>query len=104
MEYHNNTYLKSNDYIIYTKNNILILGDLTYGTGNLITAQRLKKVFDKLGHKSFIYNIRYLLSGESNDFENLQKFVLNKKIGLIVGINIWRSGKIIFDLLHESNI
>lgn len=84
--------------------NILILGDITYGTGNLITAQRLKKIFKDLGNNSFFYNIRYLLSKESEDYEQLKKFILNKRISLVVGINIWRAGKIIYDLMQECKI
>jgi len=86
---------------INTKN-ILILGDITYGTGNLITAQRMKRIFNKLGYNSFLFNIRYLLSGENKDYTLLKKFIKNKNIGLIVGINIWRSGKIIYDLLNDG--
>ncbi len=84
--------------------NILIMGDITYGTGNLITAQRLKKIFKDLGLNSFFYNIRYLLSKENTDYDLLKKFILNKRIELVVGINVWRAGKIIYDLMHECKI
>jgi hypothetical protein len=87
----------------FNNKNILILGDITYGTGNLITAQRLKKIYKDLGYNSFFYNVRFLLSEENNDYNQLKKFILNKRIGLIVGINIWRAGKIIYDLLHKCN-
>ena len=103
MEYFNFDENENNLFENINKHNILILGDITYGTGNLITAQRLKKIFDNLGYRSFYYNIRYLLSGENNNYDNLKKFILNKKISLVVGINIWRAGKIIYDLFNDEN-
>jgi hypothetical protein len=96
------------EYPVMEKNtnsiNILILGDITYGTGNLITAQRMKRIFNNLGFNTFIYNIRYLLSEENKNYKNLKKFIKNMKIGLFIGINIWRSGKIIHHLLNDSKL
>ena len=85
------------------KKNILLIGDFTYGTGNLITAQRIKKIFNELGYNVFIYSIQYLLSGENESNIFLKKFLLKNQISLIVGINVWRSGKIIYDLLYGEN-
>jgi len=84
------------------KKNILLIGDFTYGTGNLITAQRLKKILNDLGYNIFVYNIKYLLSGENNSNDFLKKLLVKNNINLIIGINVWRSGKIIYDLLNES--
>ena len=81
----------------------MIIGDFTYATGNQITAQRLRKIFKKLNVISYIYNIRYLLSGESDDYNILEKFILNKNINLIIGINIWRSGNILHKLISEKS-
>ncbi len=87
------------------KLNILILGDLTYGTGNSITAKRLKKIFNGLGYNTYLFNVKYL-----NTFENtkdvevmsLINFILSKKIHLIVGINLWRAGRIIHSLKKST--
>lgn len=103
LEYFDSFSVKTDLKEIYERKNILILGDITYGTGNLITAQRLRKIFKDLGYNSFFYNTRFLLSGENNDYEKLKKFIFNKHISLIVGINVWRAGKIIHDIIHESN-
>lgn len=86
------------------KINILIIGDFTYGTGNLITAQRMRKIFEDLNYKTFFYNIKYLLSVERDNFNHLKRFIVNKKIRLIIGINVWRSGKIIYQLLNDNKI
>ena len=93
---------KENFFTEMKKKNILLIGDFTYGTGNLITAQRLKKILNDLGYNIFVYNIKYLLSGENNSNDFLKKLLVKNNINLIIGINVWRSGKIIYDLLNES--
>jgi hypothetical protein len=98
-------YLNKEDYLNDMKiPNILILGDLTYGTGNLITAQRVKKILKDLNMRGFYYNIRYLLSGEDENLENLKKFIINKNISMLIGINVWRAGKIIYDLQNKNDL
>jgi len=93
---------KENFFTEMKKKNILLIGDFTYGTGNLITAQRLKKILNDLGYNIFVYNIKYLLSGENNSNDFLKKLLVKNNINLIIGINVWRSGKIIYDLLNEA--
>ncbi len=83
------------------KLNILILGDLTYGTGNCITAKRLKKIFNGLGYNTYLFNVKCLNSFENTkeiEVESLINFILSKRIHLIVGINLWRAGRIIYTL------
>lgn len=85
--------------------NILILGDLTYGTGNSISAKRLKKIFTILNYPTYIFNVKYLNSFENHndiDVTNLENFIISKRINLIVGINLWRAGRIINCLMKKS--
>jgi hypothetical protein len=86
--------------------NILIMGELTYGTGNLITGKRLKNIFSKLDFSVFSYNVQYINSclneEEEDDYlEKLYKSLINKKIHMIVGIHLWRSGRVI-NLIREK--
>jgi predicted glycoside hydrolase/deacetylase ChbG (UPF0249 family) len=84
---------------------ILILGDFTFGTGNSITAIRLQNIFKKLKFSVFLYNIKFINNSPETEIENiknLEKFIINKKINFIVGIHLWRSGKIINRLRNEN--
>lgn len=88
--------------------NILIMGDITFGTGNSITAIRLKNLFKSLNFKCYLYNLKYLnkeTDPNKNDqlCEKFEDFLLNKKIHLMIGINIWRSSKILNYLLTKKN-
>ena len=81
----------------YSNLNIVILGDLTYGTGNSISAKRLKTIFTSLNYPTYIFNVKYLNSTENLDIDIsiLKNFIVQKRINLIIGINLWRAGRII---------
>jgi hypothetical protein len=85
--------------------NIMIMGDLTYGTGNMITAKRLKSMFSDMGYTVYLYNVKY--SNESSKEEEmiyinrLLNFMLRKKIHIVFGIHLWRSGRIL-NILREK--
>lgn len=89
-----------NDIIITNNNkqNILLIGDFTFGTGNSTTAIRLQSIFQKLEYNVFLYNIKYINNDsklEDRFYKSLQKFIINKKINLIIGIHLWRSGRVL---------
>jgi hypothetical protein len=81
--------------------NILILCDLTYGTGNAISALRYCKILSESNYVPFLHNVKYINSykEETVEFRNslniLKNVIKYKKINLILGLNIWRSGRII---------
>jgi hypothetical protein len=85
--------------------NILVMGELTYGTGNLITGKRLKNIFSRLGYKTFMYNVKYInecSAGEEDRYlDKLKNLIINEQIHMIVGIHLWRSGRVI-NLLREK--
>ena len=90
------------------KKNILIIGELTYGTGNLITGKRLKKIISELGYNTFIYNVKYINESKDLDeikyIEKLENFLIKKQIHLIFGIHIWRSGKVLNFLYSRKKL
>jgi hypothetical protein len=83
--------------------NVLIMGELTYGTGNLITGKRLRNIFDKLGYNVFMYNVKYINESEDIDtyLNRIKHLLINNRIHLIVGIHLWRSGRVI-SLIREK--
>lgn len=87
----------------YSSLNIVILGDLTYGTGNSISAKRLKTIFTSLNYPTYIFNVKYLNSTENLDIDIsiLKNFIVQKRINLIIGINLWRAGRIINCLMNK---
>jgi predicted glycoside hydrolase/deacetylase ChbG (UPF0249 family) len=85
--------------------NILIIGDFTYGTGNSITAIRIQKILQSLNCNAFLYNSSYINKKfkDENCLKYLTKLIQKKKIHMIFGIHLWRSGRVI-NLLREKTL
>jgi len=88
------------------KYNILIIGNLTYGTGNYITALRLRKFMKDLNYNSYLYNIKNINQAENEKIQyqlmkKLELFIIKNKIHLIIGIHILRSGSVL-SLLNKN--
>lgn len=79
---------------------ILIIHDTIYGTGNSITAGRLCNIFKDLNYNSYIYNIKF----HNGNVECLINFILNNKIHLVIGINVWRSSELIKHIQKKIKI
>lgn len=88
--------------------NILIMGDLTYGTGNLITARRLRDIMSNMGYNCYLYNVKYCNDANPGEqmryLDRLAKMLKNKKIHLIFGIHLWRTGRILNMLNDRNNV
>jgi hypothetical protein len=82
------------------------MGDLTYGTGNMITARRLKNIISNMGYTTYLYNVKYINESSPEQqnliLDRLLNLLLNKKIHFIIGIHLWRSGRVL-NILKKKN-
>mmetsp|Transcript_6411 Transcript_6411/g.11002 ORF Transcript_6411/g.11002 Transcript_6411/m.11002 type:complete len:641 (-) Transcript_6411:3194-5116(-) len=76
-----------------TKCGIAIVSSLTLGTGNLITARRLSRVFQLAGHPTLLVNASQII-----DDVYLSDFFERNHVKIVVGINAKRAGKWIVNL------
>jgi len=89
---------------------IAIIGDFTYGTGNLITAVRLRKIMKDIGYKCFNYNLNIFhhlsenTEAYNDEINKLELFLINNRISFIMGIHLWRAGRIITSINNKNSI
>jgi predicted glycoside hydrolase/deacetylase ChbG (UPF0249 family) len=100
VSYHNISNINKNN-----KKKIIILGELTYGTGNSITANRISKLISE-DYETYLINVNPINSAIKNN-SLLKSYLINQFIleynninpDLILGINLYRAGL----LLNELN-
>lgn len=87
--------------------NVLICGDLSPASGNLIQCVRVKKSIESMPNvRVFLGNINILeeetgLEGFIDDMEGL---LLDKRINLVLCVNVWKNARIFKKIFDKTQI
>lgn len=87
--------------------NVLICGDLSPASGNLIQCMRIKKALESMDKtRVFLSNIHILeqdegLEGVSRDLEGL---LVDKRINCVICVNVWKNARLFHQIMAESKL
>ena len=87
--------------------NVLICGDLSPASGNLIQCVRVKKSIESMPNiRVFLGNINILEDeiGLEGVIEDMERLLLDKRINLVLCVNVWKNARIFRKIFDKTKI
>ena len=87
--------------------NVLICGDLSPASGNLIQCVRVKKSIESMPNtRVFLGNINILEDedGLEGVIEDMERLLLDKRIHLVLCVNVWKNARIFRKIFDKTKI
>lgn len=87
--------------------NVMICGDLSPASGNLIQCIRVKKSLETMENvRVFLSNIHILEEedGLEGIIEDLERLLLDKRINCVLCVNVWKNAKLFNKIFNRNTI